>query len=172
MDFFKISMPYLLRSLAYQTLARWYAWRDWFASRGMQVDGDMSGPRFELFSMQTEAAIQGMGIALIPRLLIEDELRRRTLIPVVEHDYLSDRSYYLIYPEQKSDSATAIARLIGPRGAAFSLPRSRCSPFFVAASDEREDSPPEADSRRERLMCRSVRCACATRERRLQTSPK
>ncbi|CAG4926591.1 LysR family transcriptional regulator [Paraburkholderia gardini] len=88
-----------------QQSTRPYAWRDWFASRSMQVDGDMSGPRFELFSMQTEAAIQGMGIALIPRLLIEDELQRRVLIPVAHHDYLSDRSYYLTYPEQKSDSA-------------------------------------------------------------------
>jgi DNA-binding transcriptional LysR family regulator len=88
-----------------QQSTRPYAWRDWFASRGMRVDGDMSGPRFELFSMQTEAAIQGMGIALIPRLLIEDELQRGALVPVARHDYLSDRSYYLIYPEQKSDSA-------------------------------------------------------------------
>lgn len=88
-----------------QQATRPYAWRDWFASRGMRVDGDMSGPRFELFSMQTEAAIRGMGIALIPRLLIEDELRRRDLVTVANHDYLSDRSYYLIYPEQKSDSA-------------------------------------------------------------------
>lgn len=89
-----------------QQSTRPYAWRDWFASRGMHVDGDMSGPKFELFSMQTEAAIQGMGIALIPRLLIEDELSRRVLIPVVQHEYLSDRSYFLIYPEQKLDSAS------------------------------------------------------------------
>ncbi|RZF26707.1 LysR family transcriptional regulator [Paraburkholderia sp. UYCP14C] len=88
-----------------QQSTRPYAWREWFASRGMQVEGDMSGPRFELFSMHAEAAIQGIGVALIPRLLIEDELKRRVLIPVAEHDYLSDRSYYLIYPEQKSDSA-------------------------------------------------------------------
>ncbi|PMS34901.1 DNA-binding transcriptional LysR family regulator [Trinickia symbiotica] len=92
-----------------QQSTRPYAWRDWFASRGMRVEGDMSGPRFELFSMQTEAAIQGIGIALIPRLLIEDELRRGILISVAQHDYLSDRSYYLIYPEQKSDSAPLVA---------------------------------------------------------------
>ena len=54
--------------------------------------------------MHAEAAIRGIGIALIPRLLIEDELERGVLIPVAQHDYLSDRSYYLIYPEQKSDS--------------------------------------------------------------------
>lgn len=88
-----------------QQSTRPYAWREWFTSRGMLVEGDMSGPRFELFSMHTEAAIQGIGIALIPRLLIEDELRRRVLIPIAQHDYLSERSYYIIYPEQKSDRA-------------------------------------------------------------------
>ena len=87
-----------------QQSTRPYAWRDWFASRGMRVEGDMAGPKFELFSMHAEAAIQGIGIALLPRLLIEDELTRGALIPVAQHDYLSDRSYYLIYPEQKADS--------------------------------------------------------------------
>ena len=88
-----------------QQSTRPYAWRDWFASHGMQVEGDMSGPRFELFSMLAEAAVHGMGIALIPRLLVEDELKRGVLIQVTKHEYLSDRSYYLIYPERKSENA-------------------------------------------------------------------
>ena len=87
-----------------QQSMRPYAWRYWFASRGMRIEGDMAGPKFELFSMHAEAAIQGIGIALLPRLLIEDELTRGALVPVAQHDYLSDRSYYLIYPEQKADS--------------------------------------------------------------------
>ena len=92
-----------------QQSTRPYAWRDWFSSRGMQVEGDMSGPRFELFSMLAEAALHGMGIALIPRFLVEDELERGVLIEVARHKYLSDRSYYLIYPEQKSEHAALAA---------------------------------------------------------------
>jgi DNA-binding transcriptional LysR family regulator len=84
-----------------QQSTRPYAWRDWFASRGMQVEADMSGPRFELFSMLAEAAIHGMGVALIPRFLVEDELRRGVLVQAVSHQYLNERSYYLIYPEGK-----------------------------------------------------------------------
>jgi DNA-binding transcriptional LysR family regulator len=87
-----------------QQSTRPYAWRDWFASRGMQVEGDMSGPSYELFSMLAEAAIHGIGIALIPRLLIDDELQRGVLVQAATHEYLSDRSYYLIYPERKSDN--------------------------------------------------------------------
>ena len=88
-----------------QQSTRPYGWRDWFASRGMQVDGDMAGPRYELYSMAAEAALQGMGVALIPHLLVEDELRRGALMQVARHDYLSDRSYYLIYPEHNADNA-------------------------------------------------------------------
>lgn len=92
-----------------QQSTRPYAWRDWFASRAMQVEGDMAGPRFELFSMLAEAAIHGLGIALIPRFLIEDELQRAILVQVARHEYLSDRSYYLIYPERKSENAALSA---------------------------------------------------------------
>lgn len=92
-----------------QQSTRPYAWRDWFASRAMQVEGDMAGPRFELFSMLAEAAIHGLGIALIPRFLIEDELQRGILVQVARHEYLSDRSYYLIYPERKSENAALSA---------------------------------------------------------------
>lgn len=88
-----------------QQSTRPYAWRDWFASCGLQVDGDMSGPRLELFSMATEAAIHGLGVALLPRFLVEDELRRGVLVEVASHAYLNERSYYLVYPEGKAGNA-------------------------------------------------------------------
>lgn len=86
-----------------QMSTRRYVWRDWFHSCGLRIDSDVAGPSFELFSMAAQAAVHGLGIALIPRLLIEDELERGLLVPVSTHDYRSDRSYYLIYPEGKSD---------------------------------------------------------------------
>jgi DNA-binding transcriptional LysR family regulator len=96
----------LRRHVLLQQSTRPYAWRHWFASLGLEVANDMVGPRMELFSMLTEAAVQGLGVALIPRFLIEDELASGRLIEVVHHAYLSDRSYSLIYPESKSDSPT------------------------------------------------------------------
>jgi LysR family glycine cleavage system transcriptional activator len=87
-----------------QQSTRPYMWREWFSSQGLQVDNDMAGPRMELFQMLTEAAIHGLGAALIPRFLIEDELASGRLVVLVKHPYLSDRSYYLIYPEHKAES--------------------------------------------------------------------
>lgn len=92
-----------------QPSTRPYAWRQWFASRGMEVERAMAGPRFELFSMLTEAAIQCMGIALVPRFLVEEELKNGRLIQVADHNYQSDRSYYLIYPEHKAENPALAA---------------------------------------------------------------
>lgn len=40
----------------------------------MNVPRDMTGPRYELFSMLAQAAIHEMGVALIPPFLIQREL--------------------------------------------------------------------------------------------------
>lgn len=88
-----------------QQSTRPYAWRQWFGSLGLQVEGDMRGPRYELFSMLAQAAMHGMGVALIPPLLIQRELAEGSLIVPLEHAYLSDKAYYLIIPERKAESA-------------------------------------------------------------------
>lgn len=88
-----------------QISTRPYLWRDWFRSMELEAGNDMAGPRFELFSMVAEAAVHGMGIGLMPRMLIEDELARGVLVQVTQHVYRSDRSYRLLYPERKADHA-------------------------------------------------------------------
>ncbi|GGY35932.1 LysR family transcriptional regulator [Pseudoduganella albidiflava] len=92
-----------------QISTRPYLWRDWFRSQDLAVDKDMAGPRFELFSMVAEAAVHGMGTGLVPRMLIEEELARGTLVPVTPHAYRSDRSYRLLYPERKTGHAPLAA---------------------------------------------------------------
>jgi DNA-binding transcriptional LysR family regulator len=87
-----------------QQSTRPYAWRQWFAAQGVAAANDLAGPRMELFSMLTEAAIQRLGVALIPRLLVEDELARGLLVHCLAQRHLSDRSYYLIVPERRSEN--------------------------------------------------------------------
>jgi len=92
-----------------QISTRPYAWRQWFESLGLAVANDMAGPRMDLFSMLTAAAIHGLGAALIPPFLIEDELKSGQLIALIEHEFMSDRAYYLIYPEDKADNPALAA---------------------------------------------------------------
>jgi DNA-binding transcriptional LysR family regulator len=89
-----------------QQTTRPYAWRQWFAALGLTVEHDMTGPRYELFSMLSQAAIHRMGIALIPPFLIEDELKAGLLTIPVLHPFVSGNAYHLLYPEGKSESAT------------------------------------------------------------------
>jgi LysR family glycine cleavage system transcriptional activator len=88
-----------------QASTRPYAWRQWFESLGLKVEHDMAGARMELFSMLSEAAAQGLGAALVPRLLVEGELASGRLVQLLQHEFLSDRSYRLIYPPHKAELA-------------------------------------------------------------------
>lgn len=84
-----------------QQSTRPYAWREWFAAHDLRVEGDMAGPRLELFSMLAEAATHGMGIALVPPFLVQDELANGSLVAVARQPIPSGRNYFLIYPERK-----------------------------------------------------------------------
>lgn len=92
-----------------QQTTRPYAWRQWFGSLGLQVAHDMTGTRYELFSMLAQAAMQDMGVALIPPFLIQDELDSGRLVTPFPHTYLSDKAYYLIIPERKAETAALAA---------------------------------------------------------------
>ncbi|QIB49884.1 LysR family transcriptional regulator [Pseudomonas sp. OIL-1] len=94
------NMPLLQQS------TRPYAWRQWFASQEMRVEHDLNGTRLELFSMLAQAAMLGMGVALIPPFLIRNELEARRLVIANPHTFESDKAYYLVIPERKAESAT------------------------------------------------------------------
>lgn len=84
--------------------ARADAWRHWFAQTGIH-DGDcMRGQRYELFSMLVEAARAGLGVALVPRFFVLNELRTGELVVPCELSLRSDSGYYLVYPEAKQNS--------------------------------------------------------------------
>ena len=97
------------------------AWRHWFASQGLQVEQDMAGPRMELFSMLSEAAAQGLGVALVPQLLVEPELASGRLRQVLVHEFQSDRDYLLLMPEHKLDEPVlrAFAEWLEEEAAAY-----------------------------------------------------
>lgn len=86
-----------------------YGWREWFESVGLSVEHDLSGPRMELFSMLSEAAADGLGIALVPPFLVEHDLAQGRLARLDDHAFRSNRSYYLIYPERKSENPGLVA---------------------------------------------------------------
>lgn len=93
--------------LAQQTLlqqsTRADAWRQWFEAAGLEdnlaTPAALAGPRYEQFSMTAAAATQGLGVALIPSLLIEAELARGELVIANPLPQPGERHYYLVQPE-------------------------------------------------------------------------
>ncbi len=78
------------------------AWHDWAQANGVAVGG-ASGPGFEHFFMLIEAAKAGMGIALLPRVLIEGPLADGSLEIISDAELQSPGGYYLITPESRMD---------------------------------------------------------------------
>ncbi|NUZ04777.1 LysR family transcriptional regulator [Piscinibacter koreensis] len=105
----KLKPADLTRFELLQATTRPYAWRRWFESVGVRFEGDLAGPRMELFSMMSQAAMHGLGIALVPRFLVEDELADGSLVQLTSHSLFSDRSYYLIWPERRAHDPTLAA---------------------------------------------------------------
>ncbi len=89
-----------------QQTTRPYAWRQWFNSQQLNIPRDMTGPRYELFSMLAQAAMHDMGIALIPPFLIQRELAEKRLVIANPQALSSIKAYYLMIPERKVESAS------------------------------------------------------------------
>ena len=73
-------------------------WRPWFEAMGVAARQALGGPRYELFSMTATAAAHGLGVALMPRILIEDDLARGDLVVACDRPLRGERSYYLVVP--------------------------------------------------------------------------
>jgi DNA-binding transcriptional LysR family regulator len=79
------------------------AWGQWFDAVGVSAPWALSGPRYELFSMTAAAAANGLGLALVPRLLIELELARGELVVACNQALKGERAYYLVTPERSDE---------------------------------------------------------------------
>lgn len=86
------------------------AWRQWFDAQGVDAEHAMAGPRYELFSLQMAAAQCGLGVALVPTLLVQQELRAGTLAVACDRPLRGQRNYYLVQPARDERPALAAFR--------------------------------------------------------------
>ena len=93
-----------------QQTTRPEAWRQWFDAQGVDAPRAMGGPRYELFSMLSVAAAHGLGVALMPTLLIQDELASGRLVTACERPLRGQRAYYLVQPTTVEKPAVALLR--------------------------------------------------------------
>ncbi|MFJ5300251.1 LysR substrate-binding domain-containing protein [Pseudomonas sp. NPDC088368] len=72
-------------------------WGDWFSHHHLPHRMMRLGPSFELTSHLIQAVKAGIGIGLVPRILVTDEIASAELI-TLDLPFPSQRSYYLTYP--------------------------------------------------------------------------
>lgn len=84
-------------------------WTEWMEMNGVITQHAYRGSRFDQFSMIIEAAISGIGFALLPKYLIETELASERLIIAFDAPLQTDKSYYVALPEGRQDNMLARA---------------------------------------------------------------
>lgn len=78
------------------------AWERWFAAMDMTV-GHVSGMLIDQFATAAQSAAAGMGVALLPKFLIEAELSRGDLVEAVNDGAVpSAGHYYLAWPAKRT----------------------------------------------------------------------
>lgn len=80
------------------------AWSDWFKQNDMAPPND-KGMVLEQFSMVTQAAVAGLGVAILPHFLINTELERGELEILINVPLKNSAGYYLITPKTHTSYA-------------------------------------------------------------------
>lgn len=84
-------------------------WAEWFEAAGVSPPIEPAGPGFEHFIMVIEAAVAGMGFALLPRFMIERELENGSLVVASPSRLRSRHSYYLLFASERRFEPKIIA---------------------------------------------------------------
>ncbi|MCW2085836.1 LysR family glycine cleavage system transcriptional activator [Bradyrhizobium diazoefficiens] len=76
-------------------------WAEWFELHEAPTDNAYHGVRFDQFSMIIAAAMSGLGVGLLPTYLVEEELRSKDLVPILDLPMSTENAYYVVRPETK-----------------------------------------------------------------------
>jgi len=97
------STPEIVRTLPLlhiQTRPR--AWKHWFERQGLPSSGPLPGTMYDQYSTITHAALHGLGVALMPDYLVEQDVAAGRLVPLHPAPVEAKGAYYLMWPKHKS----------------------------------------------------------------------
>jgi LysR family glycine cleavage system transcriptional activator len=81
------------------------AWAAWFAAAGVPLDGALPGTMYDQFATITQAALHGLGAALMPDYLVEQEVATGRLVALAPQAVEADGAYYLVWPRARTQDA-------------------------------------------------------------------
>lgn len=87
------------------------AWSDWFARQNVSLDAPVPGTLYDQFSTITQAALHGLGVALMPDYLVEQDLATGRLIAPCGAAIETASAYHMVWPVAKTqDTALRLFR--------------------------------------------------------------
>lgn len=81
------------------------AWADYLRAIEWNYDFDSNGPSYGHFFMSMQAAAEGKGIALVPKVLAEEDLRTGSIVRAIPNKVPSAGQYYLLGQRRNWDQA-------------------------------------------------------------------
>lgn len=84
------------------------AWETWFLANGVPAEG-VTGMLFDQFATIAQAAMSGLGVALLPTFLIAGEIERGELVPLIERPMRSREGYHLVWPRERDQFPPLVA---------------------------------------------------------------
>lgn len=85
------------------------AWAHWCAAHAVQGIQPRAGPQLDQFHGLIRAVNAGMGLALVPRCLVEDDIQSGHVSAPLDDGYTDSLGYYLCYPESKAQHQPLVA---------------------------------------------------------------
>lgn len=73
-------------------------WVEWLRAAGITIPDGHAGPQFEYYSAVIEAAVSGLGFALLPEFLIRREIDAGELVKISNLAMPCDDSYSYVFP--------------------------------------------------------------------------
>ncbi|MFW7267936.1 LysR substrate-binding domain-containing protein [Gluconacetobacter sp. Hr-1-5] len=111
----------LARASLIQLTTRPALWDFWFAQVNVTGAASFKGHVFDQFNATIEAAMAGIGVALVPTIFVERELAEGTLCVVSQETIRSRGAYYVVTPVEKAHdpAISAFIRWICAESAAY-----------------------------------------------------
>ena len=84
------------------------AWNRWFAQQDLDVK-NITGIQFDQFATMIQAVVSGLGAAIVPKYLVENELKQGRLVGLGGSATSVIGSYFLVWPERSAHHPPVMA---------------------------------------------------------------